>query len=66
MNSYERRIIHSTLQDSEDATTRSEGEGKERYVIITPKDGQIAYSATDFKKTGPTRTRSFGYNKKKF
>lgn len=66
MNSYERRIIHSALQDSEDATTRSEGEGKERYVIITPKDGQITYGATDFKKTGPTRTRSFGYSKKKF
>jgi spoIIIJ-associated protein len=70
MNSYERRIIHSALQDSEDATTRSEGEGKERYVIITPKSetqsGMANYEPTDFKKTGPTKTRSFGYNKKKF
>lgn len=66
MNSYERRIIHSALQDSEEATTRSEGEGKERFVIITPKGEVIAYGSSDFKKTGPARTRSFGYNKNKF
>lgn len=67
MNSYERRIIHAALQDSPDATTRSEGEGKERYVIITPKCELLAYGGEiDFKKNGPSKTRSFGYEKKKF
>ncbi|NLL55649.1 MAG: protein jag [Clostridiales bacterium] len=66
MNSYERRIIHSALIESDSATTRSEGEGRERHVIITPKNAKIEYGITDFKKIGPTKTRSFGYNKKKF
>ncbi|HKL74228.1 MAG TPA: RNA-binding cell elongation regulator Jag/EloR [Clostridia bacterium] len=66
MNSYERRIIHSALQDNEEATTRSEGEGRDRHIIITPKNGLLAYGNSDFKKTGPSRTRSFGYNKKRF
>jgi spoIIIJ-associated protein len=67
MNSYERRIIHSALQDSEEAMTKSEGEGKERYVVIMPKGESISYgSDSEFKKNGPARTRSFGYAKKKF
>jgi len=67
MNSYERRIIHSALQDSEEATTRSEGEGKFRHIIVVPNVEQINYgSSTEFKKKGPTRTKSFGYDKRKF
>lgn len=67
MNSYERRIIHASLQENDDATTRSEGEGKDRHIVIVPKlNGEITYGSSDFKKTGPTRTRSFGYSKKKF
>ncbi len=38
MNPYERRIIHSTLADSEEVTTRSEGKEPARYVVITPKN----------------------------
>lgn len=34
MNPYERRIIHSTLQDEKDVTTRSEGEEPYRHVVI--------------------------------
>ena len=37
MNSFERRIIHSTLQASENVTTLSEGTSPNRYVVITPK-----------------------------
>ncbi|MHB1394613.1 MAG: RNA-binding cell elongation regulator Jag/EloR [Clostridia bacterium] len=37
MNPYERRIIHSTLQEFEDITTFSEGEEPYRKVIISLK-----------------------------
>ncbi|MCR5594587.1 MAG: protein jag [Lachnospiraceae bacterium] len=40
MNPYERRIIHSTLQDDKYVETHSEGEEPYRYVIITPKKGE--------------------------
>jgi hypothetical protein len=38
MNPYERRVIHSALQDSEIVTTESAGEEPNRYVVITPKN----------------------------
>ena len=34
MNPYERRIIHSTLQDEKDIITRSEGEEPYRHVVV--------------------------------
>ena len=37
MNPYERRIIHSTLQNDRYVTTYSEGEEPFRYVVIAPK-----------------------------
>ena len=37
MNPYERKVIHSTLQGNEFVTTRSEGEGSYRRVIIELK-----------------------------
>ena len=37
MNPYERRIIHSALQDSEVVVTVSEGVSPARYVTIVPK-----------------------------
>lgn len=36
MNSYERRLVHTTLAIHPDVTTESEGRGRERYVIIKP------------------------------
>ncbi|MCR5323467.1 MAG: protein jag [Lachnospiraceae bacterium] len=39
MNPYERRIIHSTLQNDTYVETHSEGEEPYRKVIITPKKG---------------------------
>lgn len=67
MNSYERRIIHFALQDNEECTTRSEGEGKDRHVVIVPKCEIISYGlASDFRKKGPARTKSYGYDRKKF
>lgn len=38
MNPYERRIIHSTLQDNPSVTTYSVGEDPYRKVIIAPKE----------------------------
>lgn len=67
MNSYERRIIHTTLQNSYEAETRSEGEGSDRHVIIVPKSGQMSYgSDNSFRRRGPARTKSYGYEKRKF
>lgn len=37
MNPYERRIIHSALQNDSNVTTHSEGEEPYRYVVITLK-----------------------------
>jgi spoIIIJ-associated protein len=37
MNPYERRIIHSTLQNDRFVTTYSEGTEPYRYVVISPK-----------------------------
>ena len=39
MNPYERRIIHTTVQDIEGATSHSVGEGDNRKVVITLKPG---------------------------
>lgn len=40
MNPFERRIIHSALQDDKYVTTHSEGEEPFRYVVISPKKGE--------------------------
>lgn len=40
MNPYERRIIHSSLQDSEDVTTFSVGQEPYRKVVIAPKNAR--------------------------
>ena len=40
MNSYERRIIHTTLSDNKKVTTESEGEEPNRYVVIRPKEDE--------------------------
>lgn len=34
MNSYERRYIHNELSEFKNITTESEGEGKERHIVI--------------------------------
>lgn len=38
MNSYERRIIHTTLAEDNRVRTESEGEEPNRYVVIKPKE----------------------------
>ena len=36
MSAYERRIIHMTLRDEDGIETYSEGEGRDRHLIIKP------------------------------
>lgn len=38
MSAYERRIIHSTLADSTEVTTMSEGKEPRRFVVIVPNE----------------------------
>lgn len=40
MNPYERRIIHSALQNDPYVTTHSEGDEPNRRVVVTPKKGR--------------------------
>ncbi len=40
MNSFERRIVHTTLGKFDDIETSSEGEGRDRHVVITPKSDE--------------------------
>ncbi|MCL1965407.1 MAG: protein jag [Firmicutes bacterium] len=37
MNPYERRILHSSLQENPDVTTHSEGDEPYRHVVVVPK-----------------------------
>lgn len=37
MNPFERRVIHSTLQNNRYVKTHSEGEEPDRYVVVSPK-----------------------------
>lgn len=40
MNPYERRIIHTAIQEIEGVTSHSVGEGDRRKVVITPEGGE--------------------------
>lgn len=37
LKAWQRRVIHLSLADNKDVNTTSEGEGEERYLIISPK-----------------------------
>ena len=74
MNPFERRIIHTALQNNQFVETMSEGEGVRRHVVIIPKKKKqeevsldiLGASNSNFKKNGPKKMRSFGYSRKKF
>lgn len=78
MNPYERRIIHTALQNNKFVETASEGEEPNRFVVINPKNAVSAPKDEDvsanmyerpadrnFKKNG-IKTRSFGQKKRRF
>lgn len=61
MNPYERRVIHTTLQNSKYVTTQSEGQGSARHVIITPiKQNDVLNSPN-----APRKTLNFVYRSDK-
>ena len=58
MNPYERRIIHSNLQDNEDVTTFSVGQEPYRKVVIAPKNGVRHGGRNDRRRNRPQYDRS--------
>lgn len=57
MNSYERHVIHSALQDYEGVTTASSGEEPNRRVIVTPvKTGKEAPEKVEKSPAKPKKT----------
>ncbi|MBR3381501.1 MAG: Jag N-terminal domain-containing protein [Clostridia bacterium] len=54
MNPYERRVLHSALQNNPDVTTHSEGEEPNRRVVVTPRR-KAGYN----RSTGRRRSRSY-------
>lgn len=60
MNPYERRIIHSALQNDKYVTTHSEGEEPFRRVVVTPKKDS---NYNDAKGYRGNRNYNSGYHK---
>lgn len=61
MNPYERRIIHTALQNSKYVTTESEGQGNARHVVISPKGQSDVLNAPN----APRKTLNFVYRSDK-
>ena len=61
MNPYERRIIHTTLQNSQYVTTQSEGQGSSRHVVITPIQQNNILNSPN----APRKTLNFVYRSDK-
>ena len=63
MNPYERRIIHTAVQEVEGAKSWSEGEDIARHVVIGPVDGERPQRRGGYNNRGPRHSggRS-GYN----
>lgn len=66
MNPYERRIIHSALQNDKYCDTHSEGEEPFRKVVITPKKGLREYNPrrNNYKSNNNQRKDYSDYKKK--
>ena len=61
MNPYERRVIHTTLQNSKFVTTQSEGQGSARHVVITPIQQNNVLNSPN----APRKTLNFVYRSEK-
>ena len=61
MNPYERRIIHTALQNSSYVTTESEGQGGGRHVVVSPKEKNNILNAPN----APRKTLNFVYRSDK-
>jgi spoIIIJ-associated protein len=65
MNPYERRIIHSALQDDKYVETHSEGEEPYRKVVISLKKGVRPYNKFHNNRGGYGNNNRGGYGNKK-
>ncbi len=66
MNPYERRIIHSTLQNDKYVVTRSEGDEPFRHVVISLKKERRDYDNHSYGSRGSNYHRNYnrgGYNR---
>ncbi len=61
MNPYERRIIHTALQNSKYVTTESEGQGNARHIVVSPKAQSNVLNAPN----APRKTLNFVYHSDK-
>ena len=61
MNPYERRVIHTTLQNSKYVTTQSEGQGTARHVVISPLQQNDILNSPN----APRKTLNFVYRSEK-
>lgn len=61
MNPYERRIIHTSLQNSKYVTTQSEGQGSARHVVVSPIEQSDILNAPN----APRKTLNFVYRSEK-
>ncbi len=61
MNPYERRIIHTALQNSKYVTTESEGQGITRHIVVSPKQQSNILNAVN----APRKTLNFVYRSEK-
>ena len=61
MNPYERRIIHTALQNSKYVTTESEGQGVNRHIVVSPKQQSNILNAVN----APRKTLNFVYRSEK-
>lgn len=61
MNPYERRIIHTALQNSKYVTTESEGQGTNRHIVVSPKEQSNILNAPN----APRKTLNFVYRSDK-
>lgn len=65
MNPYERRLIHSALQDDSMVDTHSEGEEPSRKVVVTPSKELMASPRKNNNFRGNNNYRRGGYSKNK-
>ena len=61
MNPYERRIIHTALQNSKHVTTESEGQGVNRHIVVSPKEQSNILNSLN----APRKTLNFVYRSEK-
>ena len=38
LNPFERRIVHVALSENKEVVTESQGEGKNRFLVVSPKE----------------------------